>query len=1262
MGWINLIIAIFAVVTALNTKTPKLSMDERESRVKNVLNPDYHVPVIYGEGRTDGNLIFYNTANDAEEDEINNDFLDVVVVVAEGEIDGFTKIFMDDGEYPIFDASEYSRTTLEAGVELESTHPLYGETVARTTLRVDLDKLSESTFYYGNHLKATGNTIQEVADNLSAAASAWVTVTVRDNTDDVLSIRALVTGKRENGQSVRQQWYETSTDDYGTYSNRKKLVANMKGGRETIHAYGTFYNGTEDQTANATLVDSYAPTATSDGWTTDHKLDGFAYIYIRLRHNADLFGGGIPKFSCELRGKKVLDTRTSITAYSENTAMCLRDYLLSGRYGKALEVSDIDEATFITAANDCDTVRDGKNVAGDPITYTAYTIGAVVDTSKKVKDNVGHFLQAMNGALPYFNGIYSLTVMKAGNATVTLDKTNIIGKVSLTSSSKRDRMNKSLMTFPDKNRHYAKGDAVIDPVTPGTSSYSAEAAAFLVIDNDQLLETRTELPYVNYYPQARDAAELAMNLSRIGLVINLTTTLEILDNVVGDITAVTYEPFGWTGKEFRIEQIISRLDGMCDVSLSEHSDALYDLVDKQELPEPNVTSLQTTSEVMEPVITSVLSDASTALVSTDGIVSPRILVQWDNYDAYPLEHKIYAKKSDEDLFVRAGQVTAGDDLTFYINNIDWDTSYDVAVTTVNTLGYESIKVVRSLAIANPLALATYNYPDVIGLELIGAGTDLGAGLSDEFTGQDIRLQWRLSSENVEFEWGSDVSESLGGVGGVVPLTLTGYRVEVFHSGDTEPRQEYTVTDPNFTYTYDKNFEDGDGSAARDVSFKVYAFGSVTNAGVSGESDIPATISVSNPQPELPTNLSISARYQVITVDFDVPVDNDYAGILVWASESTSFTPDASTLVYDGSDSSITIDGLEKDTPYFIIVAPYDGFGIAGINYSSEYSVTTLNTIDNDDLSGLSNWALETDPVDLTFITDNMADDAISSTQIEGVVAGKIQAGTIASVVNISGVFTAVGGGTPEAVFNKTLSVGDWRMDMGPVADTGATYLLRYYNGYDDAHGSYEEAFSIDDSGSAKFSGAVQASSFITATTGKRMEINPSDDNEMHFYGDQGDTNITELATIGIRSYGGDNTIGFFGNYQLTYTAVAALSGTGTGLFARSEGTAILALSVDGSPIETESTNGIAGRFESQTSFGMAGFSTDSYGSYAYSGLDVGGFFGCGSGGKGPIYLLPSTSSSAPVHSADKGTLWVTSTAVLYINTNGSTTWGKVGAQ
>ena len=70
--------------------------------------------------------------------------------------------------------------------------------------------------------------------------------------------------------------------------------------------------------------------------------------------------------------------------------------------------------------------------------------------------------------------------------------------------------------------------------------------------------------------------------------------------------------------------------------------------------------------------------------------------------------------------------------------------------------------------------------------------------------------------------------------------------------------------------------------------------------------------------------------------------------------------------------------------------------------------------------------------------------------------------------------------------------------------------------------------------------------------------------------------------------------------------------------------------------------------------------TDYAGVSGYGDADAyGGVF---TGGKGPIILAASASASAPSHNAVKGTLWVTSAGVLYINTDGGTTWAKVGAQ
>lgn len=74
--------------------------------------------------------------------------------------------------------------------------------------------------------------------------------------------------------------------------------------------------------------------------------------------------------------------------------------------------------------------------------------------------------------------------------------------------------------------------------------------------------------------------------------------------------------------------------------------------------------------------------------------------------------------------------------------------------------------------------------------------------------------------------------------------------------------------------------------------------------------------------------------------------------------------------------------------------------------------------------------------------------------------------------------------------------------------------------------------------------------------------------------------------------------------------------------------------------------------------GVSGSSQNNIGVYG-SGGPYGGRF---TGTNGPVLLDPSGSSSAPSHVSAKGTLWVTSAGILYINTGGDNTWQKVGSQ
>jgi hypothetical protein len=138
------------------------------------------------------------------------------------------------------------------------------------------------------------------------------------------------------------------------------------------------------------------------------------------------------------------------------------------------------------------------------------------------------------------------------------------------------------------------------------------------------------------------------------------------------------------------------------------------------------------------------------------------------------------------------------------------------------------------------------------------------------------------------------------------------------------------------------------------------------------------------------------------------------------------------------------------------------------------------------------------------------------------------------------------------------------------------------------------------------------------------------DNETHFYGDRGDGTVEELASIGIKSDGGDTIIGKFGS-----------SSSGNSRRA-----------VDGRAYDA---------------IAVYGYSVNSHGLHGASGFDT-GVFGDGvygakfSGSTAPLQLVPSASASAPTHSAIAGSVYLTSACVLYVNVDGSTTWQKVGAQ
>ena len=73
--------------------------------------------------------------------------------------------------------------------------------------------------------------------------------------------------------------------------------------------------GDDNQLADAELVSAVTQ------WTTNHRLQGKAYVYVKLSFDSDVYPNGVPNISCVVKGKKCFDPRaTSFTASSGNVS------------------------------------------------------------------------------------------------------------------------------------------------------------------------------------------------------------------------------------------------------------------------------------------------------------------------------------------------------------------------------------------------------------------------------------------------------------------------------------------------------------------------------------------------------------------------------------------------------------------------------------------------------------------------------------------------------------------------------------------------------------------------------------------------------------------------------------------------------------------------------------------------------------------------------------------------------------------------------
>jgi hypothetical protein len=475
----------------------------------------------------------------------------------------------------------------------------------------------------------------------------------------------------------------------GTLRGVSSSDTNFYKGGESLISIQAFF-GLDNQSASSLLDET-------TNWTSNHKLSGLAYVALRFKYNQDAFSG-LPEVRVTVRGKKIYDPRLDSTkggsgshredtastwAYSNNSSLVLLDYLRNSRYGKGLsnDAFETNYESFKTSANTCDTQVVPYTSAS---TINLFETNAVIDSEKKVLENVRELLVPMRAIFNYTQGKYKVIVEGSGSSQLLLTKDNVVSEVKLQGESKSDKYNRVIGTFTNPEKDYQSDTVSYPPFDDSSLDPADQHATMLSDDNNTLLERSFDMLQVTSPYQAEEICENILKRSRNNLKAEVTVTSEALNLSIGDIVTATYDTAGFSAKPFRVMSLAINSDSTVTLGLEEHQDNFYTWESKSLAPTIADTVLPNPFSVSAPA--SVTLDDQ-LIEYSDGVVITALDVTIgaspDSFvDYYQVEYKL---STDTDYII-AGQ---GKGLNQRILNvIDGDT-YNVRVKAFNTLGASS---------------------------------------------------------------------------------------------------------------------------------------------------------------------------------------------------------------------------------------------------------------------------------------------------------------------------------------------------------------------------------------------------------------------------------------------------------------------------------------------------------------------------------------------------------------------------------------------
>jgi hypothetical protein len=228
--------------------------------------------------------------------------------------------------------------------------------------------------------------------------------------------------------------------------------------------------------------------------------------------------------------------------------------LLNTRYGCGIPPDRVDSASLLALDAYSDELITYVPVGGGSATQPRYRINGPIDTSNNCLENLQALVDACDSWLQYseLTGKWRVVMNKSYTPEQTINdlflvnSSNLVGGIQINPISLNETYNEVEVAYPNKNIKDQNDYQVVE-----LSQYQVGVMS----PNEAINRLNFNLPVVNNAVQAKYLGVRRLLQSREDLVVQFQTDFSGIVMEAGDVIRITFAPYGWTNKLFRVSSV-----------------------------------------------------------------------------------------------------------------------------------------------------------------------------------------------------------------------------------------------------------------------------------------------------------------------------------------------------------------------------------------------------------------------------------------------------------------------------------------------------------------------------------------------------------------------------------------------------------------------------------------------------------------------------------------------------------------------------------